>query len=375
MADIRGDGTAPPIPMDEDGSSFPACVLLNNIVVEVLQPSTPVLLADKVVLQSSSGQFYEFDDGVLKNALFGVVKRAFVVNRTTGAPVPFQRGFPATQVAIKCIKKRILAQAIAQNAQRGSPLIEHPLRELALMRHIADPDGDGGVAARANPDRRHVASFIEYCQDEDWYFIIMPFYDMGELFDVISAHRGHLPEDQALRVFKHIARGVRYMHSVGIYHRDLSLENVLVTNVPGSGNDRECVIIDLGSALRLGLDANGAMIPMRFSEVRWAGKTNYMPPELFTQEAILHGEAADIWSLGILLYCVLLSGAPWEVANIIDARFETHTRDATYIPNSLSHIGCSPAATNLVVSMLKVDPAERVSLADIFANPLLTLLP
>ena len=72
----------------------------------------------------------------------------------------------------------------------------------------------------------------------------MPYCDGGELFDYVS-DTGALEEEVARNLFLQLLTGLEYLQQMGICHRDMSLENLLITG----GN--QCVIIDLGMCLRV----------------------------------------------------------------------------------------------------------------------------
>jgi serine/threonine protein kinase len=88
------------------------------------------------------------------------------------------------------------------------------------------------------------------------------------------------------------------MHSIGILHRDLKLENIMM-----SGSDSLSVpkIVDFGlSTVLLENDTiNGDFL----------GTIGYCPPEMITRQS--YNFKADVWSLGIILYRLLSGTAPF----------------------------------------------------------------
>lgn len=63
----------------------------------------------------------------------------------------------------------------------------------------------------------------------------------GELFDFIQT-KGHLPESLASDLFRQLINSIDYIHSRGIVHRDLKLENILINK------DRQLALTDFGFA-------------------------------------------------------------------------------------------------------------------------------
>lgn len=86
------------------------------------------------------------------------------------------------------------------------------------------------------------------------------------------------------------------MHSQLIVHRDLKLENILVS-------DRGRVkIIDFGFGIRTPTDVNLKI---------FCGTSAYMSPEI-VRKSEYNGFKADIWSLGVVLYVLLTGKFPFK---------------------------------------------------------------
>ncbi|KAG6612200.1 serine/threonine protein kinase [Phytophthora cinnamomi] len=99
-----------------------------------------------------------------------------------------------------------------------------------------------------------------------------------------------------MRLCRQVTLGLHFLHSNGIAHRDVSLENVLLRG-------GVCKLSDFG----LATDAERMC-----AEV--VGKANYMAPEVVAGEAYAP-VAADMWSLGIVLF-IMLTGSPLWYARV-----------------------------------------------------------
>ena len=102
-------------------------------------------------------------------------------------------------------------------------------------------------------------------------------------------------EDQAKLIFRQIAEGVAYLHGEKIVHRDLKLENILISD------DKIIKIIDFGFSTSVKGDKK-----LQFS----CGTPHYMSPELAQKKDYL-GPPADIWALGVLLFIMLTGKLPF----------------------------------------------------------------
>lgn len=74
----------------------------------------------------------------------------------------------------------------------------------------------------------------------------MEFLSGGDLFDYLERRGFKITEDRARSLARQICSAVYYLHSYGIVHRDLKLENIMMTN----DDDRESVpkVVDFGLA-------------------------------------------------------------------------------------------------------------------------------
>lgn len=106
-------------------------------------------------------------------------------------------------------------------------------------------------------------------------------------------------ESEAKRIFKQIVEGISYCHSNNIIHRDIKLENILLDE------QKNVKIIDFGFAI-CATDTMKLKI--------FCGTPQYMSPEIVSKVEYV-GQKSDIWSLGILLYCMLCGRFPFKGYN------------------------------------------------------------
>lgn len=210
---------------------------------------------------------------------------------------------------------------------------------------------------------QHVISLHSFFEEDADFFIFMELAEGGELFSrVIDS--GNLQEGDARRLFGQLISAVQYMHGRGVTHRDLKLENVLLSCTD------ECKVCDFGLAHEFEADPNGKIINVPLREV--CGSKSYAAPEVLVGRGY-DGFAADIWSCGICLFAMLAGFFPLDGATSSDWRF-TRACQAVALGQSLTKTifgfynrPCviSEAACELIDGMMSLNPAMRWSVGEV----------
>ncbi|KAI3653084.1 hypothetical protein MP228_002509 [Amoeboaphelidium protococcarum] len=141
----------------------------------------------------------------------------------------------------------------------------------------------------------NIIRYIDQIELKDEVGLVLELCDGGELFEYIYK-RNHLSESECLPMFKQIVDAVAYMHEQGYCHRDLKVENILLT-----GNKRQIKVADFGLATSIRNEQG----EVRLLSDR-CGSEEYCAPEIIMGQAY-DGRKVDIWSMGIILF-VMASG-------------------------------------------------------------------
>ncbi len=145
----------------------------------------------------------------------------------------------------------------------------------------------------ARIDHPAVVDVYDQGVDRDQLFLVMELVDGGTLRDVLRA-RGALGVPAAFAVMEHVLSGLAEAHRLGMVHRDVKPENVLISEA------REAKVADFGlavAAAQAGASHAGTIL----------GTVAYLSPEQVTTGAA--DPRSDVYAAGILLY-ELLTGAP-----------------------------------------------------------------
>ena len=141
------------------------------------------------------------------------------------------------------------------------------------------------------------------------------------------------------KMFKQIFSAMNYLHKNHIAHRDIKLENILLTK------DEEIKIIDFGF---------GMYNPEERLQNFFCGTPNYMAPEISMKQSYV-GQYADMWSLGILFYKMLCADFPFKGENE-KALFKQVRKCEYKIPDYVDD-----DAIKIIKSLINLDPKKRTS--------------
>ncbi len=208
--------------------------------------------------------------------------------------------------------------------------------------------------AAAQLDHPGIVPVYEVGEIEGRHFFSMGFVEGVSLAERIK--QGPLPPGEATQLVKRIAEAIAYAHQRGVIHRDLKPANVLV--------DQEGLpkVTDFGLAKRLetdsGLTHTGAIM----------GTPSYMPPEQACGDAAKVGPAADIYSLGALLYCALTGRPPFQAATPIDTILQVLRNDA--VPPRQLNPAVPRDLETICLKCLQKQPAARYPSVREFADDL-----
>ena len=122
-----------------------------------------------------------------------------------------------------------------------------------------------------------------------------------DLFE-LSRQCGAITENPAKIIFRQIVETCQNLHSIGVLHRDIKDENILINT-----ETLEIKMIDFGCAVEF--------CPMaEYCEP--CGTPEFFPPEVFTDRKY-KAESSCVWTLGTLLYVLLLGDIPFDVVENI----------------------------------------------------------
>ena len=212
--------------------------------------------------------------------------------------------------------------------------------------------------------------------DNQYYYIVMEYINGGSLTDCLKQYQNKnngksFPEEIVQYLMKQIVGAIRYIHSQNIIHRDLKLDNIMVSfNNDYDKNSLNMLratikIIDFGFSIQL-TQSNLASSVL--------GSPINMDPAILNEMAnrgkkvhhLGYDQKADIWSLGTICYEMLIGQAVFnaETMNELVRKVETGTYS---VPTSVSK-----EMVSFLNGMLQYKGEDRLSADELYKHPFLT---
>ncbi|KAI1076774.1 Pkinase-domain-containing protein [Whalleya microplaca] len=161
----------------------------------------------------------------------------------------------------------------------------------------------------------NIIETLDIVQEKGKWYEVME-YAPFDLFAIVMT--GKMTKPEITCCFLQILSGVTYLHSSGLAHRDLKLDNVVVSE------HGIMKIIDFGSA-------HVFKYPFETDIVQASGVVGsdpYLAPEVY-DERKYDPQAVDIWSLAIIFCCMSLRRFPWKVPRMTDNSYKLFASEPT----------------------------------------------
>ena len=194
----------------------------------------------------------------------------------------------------------------------------------------------------------NIVKLIDFFESSDNYHLILEHMAGKDLFDYLAKRDYTLNEEAAKLIIYQIMLGVRYLHNLGIVHRDLKLENIMMTHAKDEAAPK---IVDFGLAKMIGPNES-ATEPF--------GTLGYVAPEVLLKKP--YSFSCDVWSLGCILYALLSGSLPFDHNDQKELMRMTTEDSLKFDPLTWQKI--STSCQNLISGLLTKNMQHRMKLDD-----------
>ncbi|XP_053107072.1 tribbles homolog 3 isoform X2 [Hemicordylus capensis] len=199
------------------------------------------------------------------------------------------------------------------------------------------------------PSHPNVACVAEVIVgDQNVYIFFQP--GRGDMHNYVR-QRKRLPEREAAALFQQMAEAVAHCHQHGIVLRDLKLRKFVFAD-----RERSRLLLE-------NLEDSWVLTGPDDSLEDKHGCPAYVGPEILSSKSSYSGKAADIWSLGVVLYTLLVGCYPFQDTKPA-LLFGKIRRGRFAVPEDLS-----PKARCLIRCLLRKDPSERLTASGVLLHP------
>ncbi|KAL6702469.1 Protein kinase protein rad53 [Coniothyrium glycines] len=245
----------------------------------------------------------------------------------------------------------------------GKLLAAKELEKRRFMKNgMLDKKIDNEMRIMQSLRHENIVEFVEYYDQGDYLYIIMEYVRQGDLQAYLN--QGVMKEDVARTMAQQILQALTYLHRQQITHRDIKPDNILIADL----NPFTVKLSDFGLSKVVKHDET-------FLKT-FCGTLLYCAPEVFpdygnapakgtkrrrgTKTYHSYSSSVDIWSFGGVLWYALCGEPPFK--GIADATGEAMFNNimiSELDPSPLYKKGVSPTCIDLLVRMLRTDPALR----------------
>ncbi|KAL2181301.1 kinase-like domain-containing protein [Thermothelomyces heterothallicus CBS 202.75] len=230
----------------------------------------------------------------------------------------------------------------AQRAKEAKDALYLIREEIAIMKKLNHPN---------------LVQLIEVLDDpeDDSLYMVLEMCKKGVVMHVgLGESATPYDEEQCRYWFRDLILGIEYLHSQGVVHRDIKPDNLLLTE------DDVLKIVDFGVSEMFEK-------PDNMRTAKSAGSPAFLPPELcVAKHGDVSGKAADIWSMGVSLYCLRYGRIPFEREGVLDIYEAIRTETPKLPPDE------NPDFVDLMGRVLEKDPEKRITMAELREHPWVT---
>ncbi|KAG6857063.1 hypothetical protein H0H87_010028 [Tephrocybe sp. NHM501043] len=199
----------------------------------------------------------------------------------------------------------------------------------------------------------NIVRFQECYEDTDHVYLALELCPSGSLMELLRRRR-RFSEPEARFFMVQLMGACHYMHTHQVIHRDLKLGNLL---------------LDANMNLKVGDFGLAALIENPGERKKTiCGTPNYIAPEVLFDTINGHSFEVDTWSVGVILYTLIVGRPPFQTSEVKDIYKRIHNNDYDFPPER----NVSANAQTLIQQILTPNPQERPTIHEIIDHHFFT---
>ncbi|XP_022240033.1 serine/threonine-protein kinase PLK1-like isoform X1 [Limulus polyphemus] len=205
------------------------------------------------------------------------------------------------------------------------------------------------IAIHRSLNHINIVNFHGFFEDPDFIYIVLELCRRRSLMEMHKRRRA-ITEPETRYFIRQIVTACKYLHEQKVIHRDLKLGNLFLSD------DMEIKVGDFGLATRVDYDGE--------RKRTLCGTPNYIAPEVLGKKG--HSFEVDSWSLGCIIYTLLVGKPPFETSSLKDTYMRIK-KNEYHIPSRVSL-----PARNLIQKLLRSDPIQRPNMDQLLHDEFMT---
>ncbi|KAJ3380988.1 hypothetical protein HDU92_005652 [Lobulomyces angularis] len=237
------------------------------------------------------------------------------------------------------IKNSTLEEVVIKSVFTDADSLEQAKNEISLL---------------SNLSHKNVVKMLDYRISDDQIALVLEYVVGGDLFDLLTKQKLNSTEQKL--IFKQLTEGILYLHTLNVVHRDLKLENILLSRKNNLVQQKTADLVkicDFGLAHEV-----DESIPK-------GGSDYYLAPELITSSDTSNSAGIDLykvdtWALGVILFALMTGELPFY-----GKRSKLFLKIAIGKYNLPTSAEIDDDGKDLVKNLLQTNPSCRFNAQDI----------
>jgi len=253
------------------------------------------------------------------------------------------------------LSERVLGTGVNGEVRLATSLSQPEQKFAVKSFHLSDRKNDvllltAEVENFLSLDHPHIARLCDVYESRQQLHLVMECMEGGELFDRLIEKK-RFSEEEAIDALRQMLVALNYLHSHGIVHRDVKLENFVYDTKDGN----RLKLIDFG--------LSQAWTSSEQNMSTTCGTVAYLPPEVISGS---YTSQCDLWSVGVVGFCLLSGEMPFSGSQSVQMR---KISKGEYYMKPAKWDSVSSEAKDFIKSLLEVDPSKRLSAQQALEHP------